>query len=131
MISLFHTGPAVQAAACLRAKARSETVDRIDQRQDPGGRGSAELAIALRKIGRVERTLFIVDRLLDAELQRRANTRLNKGEAQHALKDGLRIGRQGEIRDGTIEGQHYRMAWLNLFAAFVIYWNTVQHGETV
>ena len=43
-------------------------------------------------------------------MQRRANTGLNKGEAHHALKNALRIGRQGEIRDRSSEGQHYRMA---------------------
>ena len=58
-----------------------------------------ELAVTLREIGRVERTLFIVDWLRDADMQRRANTGLNKGEAHHALKNALRIGRQGEIRD--------------------------------
>ena len=79
-----------------------------------------ELAVALREIGRVERTLFIVDWLLDADMQRRASTGLNKGEAHHALKNALRIGRQGEIRDRTSEGQHYRMAGLNLLAAIVI-----------
>ena len=46
-----------------------------------------ELAVTLREIGRVERTLFIVDWLLDADMQRRANTGLNKGEAHHALQE--------------------------------------------
>ena len=61
----------------------------------------------------------------------RANTGLNKGEAHHALKNALRIGRQGEIRDRSSEGQHYRMAGLNLLAAIVIYWNTAHLGEAV
>jgi len=39
------------------------------------------------------------------------------------------FGRQGEIRDRTSEGQHYRMAGLNLRAAIVIYWNTVRLEE--
>ena len=90
-----------------------------------------ELAVTLREIGRVERTLFIVDWLLDADMQRRANTGLNKGEAHHALKNALRIGRQGEIRGRSSEGQHYRMAGLNLLAAIVIYWNTAHLGEAV
>ena len=64
-------------------------------------------------------------------LQRRAQISLNKGEAHHALKNALRIGRQGEIRDRTAEGQHYRMAGLNLLAAVIIYWNTAQLGEAV
>lgn len=90
-----------------------------------------ELALALREVGRVERTLFIIDWLLDADMQRRAQIGLNKGEAHHALKNALRIGRQGEIRDRTAEGQHYRMAGLNLLAALVIYWNTKQLGLAV
>ncbi|WP_367178389.1 Tn3 family transposase [Aquidulcibacter sp.] len=42
-------------------------------------------------------------------MQRRAQIGLNKGEAHHALKNALRIGRQGEIRDRTREAQHFRM----------------------
>ena len=64
-------------------------------------------------------------------MQRRAQIGLNKGEAHHALKNALRIGRQGEIRDRTAEGQHYGMAGLNLLAAIVIYWNTKQLGLAV
>lgn len=90
-----------------------------------------ELAVTLREIGRVERTLFIIDWLLDADMQRRAQVGLNKGEAHHALKNALRIGRQGEIRDRTSEGQHFRMAGLNLLAAIVIYWNTKHLGQAV
>jgi TnpA family transposase len=52
-----------------------------------------ELAVALCEIRRVERTLFIIDWVLDADLQRRAWIRLNKGEAHYALKNALRIGR--------------------------------------
>lgn len=90
-----------------------------------------ELAEALREIGRVERTLFIVEWLLDADMQRRAQIGLNKGEAHHALKNALRIGRQGEIRDRTTEGQHFRIAGLNLLAAIIIYWNTKHLGHAV
>jgi TnpA family transposase len=90
-----------------------------------------ELAVALREIGRVERTLFIIDWLLDADMQRRAQIGLNKGEAHHALKNALRIGRQGEIRDRSAEGQHFRMAGLNLLAAIIIYWNTKHLGQAV
>jgi TnpA family transposase len=63
-----------------------------------------ELALALREVGRIERTLFIIDWLLDADMQRRVQIGLNKSEAHHALKNALRIGRQGEIRDRSVEG---------------------------
>ena len=46
-------------------------------------------------------------------------------------QDRTLIGRQGEIRDRSSEGQYYRMAGLNLLAAIVIYWNTAHLGEAV
>ncbi len=90
-----------------------------------------DLAAALREIGRIERTLFMIDWALDPAMQRRAQIGLNKGESHHALKNALRIGRQGKIRDRSTEGQHYRMAGLNLLAAIVIYWNIARLGEAV
>ena len=89
------------------------------------------LAVALREIGRIERTLFIARWLTDSDLQRRAQIGLNKGEAHHALKNALRIGRQGEIRDRSSQAQEYRIAGLNLLAAIIIYWNTKQLGKII
>jgi Transposase and inactivated derivatives, TnpA family len=46
-----------------------------------------DLAIALHEIGCVERTLFILDWILDVDMQRCAQIGLNKGESHHALKN--------------------------------------------
>jgi TnpA family transposase len=46
-----------------------------------------DLAVALREVGRVERTLFTIEWILDTDMQRRAQIGLNKGEAHHALKN--------------------------------------------
>ena len=90
-----------------------------------------ELAEALREVGRVERSLFMLRWVADPDLQRRAQTGLNKGEAHHALKRAIAFHRRGEIHDRTAEGQHYRMAGLNLLAMIVIYWNTKRLGDMV
>ena len=90
-----------------------------------------ELALALREVGRVERSLFLLRWIADADLQRRAQLGLNKGEAHHALKRAISLGRRGEIRDRSSEGQHHRMAGLNLLAAAVIHWNTRELGRLV
>lgn len=90
-----------------------------------------ELALAMREVGRVERTLFMINWVLDADMQRGTQIGLNKGEAHHALKRALSFNRLGEIRDRNGEGQHYRIAGLNLLAAIVIYWNTMKLGEAV
>jgi TnpA family transposase len=87
-----------------------------------------ELAYALKEIGKIERTIFILKWISSTELQRRAQIGLNKGEAHHALKRALNFNRRGEIRDRFTENQHLRMMNLNLLAAIIIYWNTKQLG---
>src|SRR3546814_6353922 len=82
-------------------------------------------------LGRIERTLFMSDWILDAGLQRQAQIGLNKGEAHHALKRAISFHRRGEIRDRSGEGQHYRIAGMNLLAAIIIFWNTMKLGEVV
>jgi TnpA family transposase len=90
-----------------------------------------ELAIALREIGRIERTIFILSWISSIAMQRRAQMGLNKGEAHHALKRALNFNRRGEITDRTSENQHLRMMHLNLLAAIIIYWNTKHLGHII
>jgi Tn3 transposase DDE domain len=89
------------------------------------------LARALREIGCLERTLFILDWISDPALRRRSNAGLNKGEARNALARALFFHRHGEIRDRTFENQRYRASGLNLTIAAVILWNTVYLGHAV
>ena len=82
------------------------------------------LAVALREIGRIERSLFMLDWLRSSELRRRANTGLNKGEARNALARAVFFHRLGELRDRSFENQAYRASGLNLLVAAIILWNT-------
>jgi hypothetical protein len=81
------------------------------------------LAVALREIGRLERTLFTLDWLSSGDLRRRANTGLNKGEARNALARAIFFHRLGELRDLPFENQIYRTSGLNLLVAAIILWN--------
>ena len=90
-----------------------------------------ELAAALREVGRIERSLFMIEWTTDPDVRRRALVGLNKGEAHHALKRAINFHQRGELRDRTGEGQHYRIAGLNLLAAIIIYWNTLKLGDAV
>ena len=83
------------------------------------------LAMALRELGRIERTLFILDWLQSAELRRRVHAGLNKGEARNALARAVFFNRLGEIRDRSFEQQRYRASGLNLVTAAIVLWNTV------
>ena len=87
------------------------------------------LAKSLKEIGRLERTLFMLDWISDPALRRRTNAGLNKGEARNALARAVFFHRLGEIRDRTFENQRYRASGLNLAVAAIILWNTVYLGR--
>lgn len=83
------------------------------------------LALALRELGRIERSLFILQWLQSKELRRRVQAGLNKGEARNALARAVFFNRLGEIRDRSFEQQRYRASGLNLLTAAIVLWNTV------
>lgn len=82
------------------------------------------LALALREVGRLERSLFMLNWLRDLDLRRRVQAGLNKGEARNALARAIFFCQLGELRDRTFENQAYRASGLNLIVAAVILWNT-------
>lgn len=82
------------------------------------------LAKALREIGRIERTLFMLDWFRDPALRRRVQAGLNKGEARNALARAVFMHRLGEIRDRGLENQGYRASGLTLLTAAITLWNT-------
>jgi TnpA family transposase len=83
------------------------------------------LALALRELGRIERTLFTLEWLQSPELRRRVQMGLNKGEAKNALARAVFFNRLGELRDRTFENQRYRASGLNLVVGAIVFWNTV------
>ncbi|MCX8454842.1 Tn3 family transposase [Paenarthrobacter ureafaciens] len=89
------------------------------------------LAHALRELGRVERTLFLLDWLQDPGLRRKVTTGLNKGEARNTLARAVFFNRLGEIRDRSFEQQRYRASGLNLLTAAIVLWNTVYLERTI
>ncbi|EKN6288941.1 DUF4158 domain-containing protein [Yersinia enterocolitica] len=83
------------------------------------------LAKALREIGRIERSLFMLGWFRDPSLRRRVQAGLNKGEARNALARAVFMHRLGEIRDRGLENQSYRASGLTLLTAAISLWNTV------
>jgi TnpA family transposase len=82
------------------------------------------LALALREIGRVERTLFTLDWIESPDERRRATRELNKGEAENALKRAVFFHRTGRLRDHGLQAQSHRASALNLVASAIVLWNT-------
>ena len=85
----------------------------------------------LREIGRIERSLFMADWLMDGTLRRRSNANLNKDESRHALARAVFFHRLGELRDRTAETLAYRASGLNLVVNAIILWNTTYLARAV
>ncbi|MDR6775715.1 TnpA family transposase [Azospirillum sp. BE72] len=83
------------------------------------------LALALREVGRLERTLFTLEWLQNPALRRQATAELNKGESRNGLARAVCFHRLGRIRDRTPENQQHRAGGLNLVVAAIILWNTI------
>ena len=57
------------------------------------------LDVALRELGKVERTLFVLQYISSPELRRRIHVGLNKGDVKNALARAVFFNRLGELRD--------------------------------
>lgn len=85
----------------------------------------SQLASALRELGRIERSLFMIEWYSSPALRRRCQAGLNKGEAAHKLKRAVFFHERGEIRDRSFESQAFRASGLNLVISAIVHWNTV------
>jgi TnpA family transposase len=83
------------------------------------------LSKALSEVGRLERTLFMIEYYSDPGVRRSCQGGLNKGEAAHKLKRVVFFHESGEIRDRSFESQAFRASGLNLVVAAIVHWNTV------
>lgn len=90
-----------------------------------------QLDVALQEIGKIERTLFMLDWLENPELRRRCHAGLNNSEQRHVLTQAIYTFRQGRINDRSHEAQQYRASGLNLVIAAIVYWNTTYMAEAV
>ena len=84
-----------------------------------------ETALALRDVGRLERSLFALEWFEDPELQGRVLAGLNKSESKNYLAQAVFLNRLGEFRDRSYEDQLHRASGLNLIVAAISLWNTV------
>ena len=90
-----------------------------------------QLDLALQELGRVERTLFMMDWLESPELRQRCQAGLNKSEQRHALAQVICTFKQGRIADRGHEAQQFRASGLNLVIAAIVYWNSTYLADAV
>lgn len=93
-------------------------------------------ATTLREMGRIDKTLFILDYISSETLRRRIQRGLNKGEAMNALARAIFFGKHGELRERALQDHLQRASALNLIINAISIWNTVyltqaaEHSKT-
>ena len=82
------------------------------------------LYLALGEIGRIERTLFMLEWMESPQLRMEWQAGVNKGEARHTLARAVFAHSQGRVHDRSHDAQQQCVMALNLAIAAIVYWNT-------
>ena len=91
----------------------------------------SQLYKALREVGRIDKTLFLLSYISDLALRRRVLVGLNKGESYHALARSLVIVLGDALRLRSIEDQVNQITCLRLLATAIIVWDAVYMERAV
>ncbi|HLX54503.1 MAG TPA: Tn3 family transposase, partial [Aquella sp.] len=94
------------------------------------GRASG-LANALINLGRIIKTMYLLNYIDDEDYRRHILTQLNKGESRHFLARTVYYGRRGEIYEKYHEGQEDQLNALGLVTNAIVVWNTVYTQKAV
>ena len=89
------------------------------------------LYLALGEIGRIERTLFMLEWIERPELRMACQAGLSKSESRHTLAKAVFAHSQGRIHDRSHAAQQRRVMALNLVIAAIVYWNTCYMDKAV
>ena len=82
-------------------------------------------------MGRIEKTIFILDYISNEALRRRIHRGLNKGEAMNALARAIFFGKRGELRERELQDQLQRASALNIIINAISIWNTTYLQKAV
>jgi len=129
------------AASIRRSSLKAGIVARsVMLRKLAAYRRQNQLDLALQELGRIERTLFMLDWLESPQLRRRCRTGLNKPGSTRASSvifsrrssaPSNTAGKQGRIADRSAEAQQFRASGLNLVIAAIVFWNSTDIADAI
>jgi len=106
---------------------KAEGVMRILQVRDR----PTTLAKALMHLGRLIKTLHILNYIDDADFRRRILVQLNRQEFRHKLARKIYHGDRGEVRNALRQGQEEQLGALGLVLNAVTHWNAIYMQEAI
>lgn len=84
-----------------------------------------KIAEALTEMGKIEKTIFLLDYASDKSFRHRIQKGLNKGESMNSLARAIFFGKRGILRERALNDQLQRASSLSLIINAVSIWNTV------
>ncbi|HEU5375555.1 MAG TPA: Tn3 family transposase [Ktedonobacteraceae bacterium] len=88
-----------------------------------GGRPTT-LARAISELGRIAKTLYLLNYIDDEHYRRRIQNQLNRGEGRHSVARHVFHGQRGELRQRYRQGQEDQLGALGLVINMITLWNT-------
>jgi TnpA family transposase len=82
------------------------------------------LGRAVAEVGRIDKTLYLLNYVQDESYRRRILVQLNRGEGRHAVARAVFHGRKGELRQKYREGMEDQLGALGLVVNAIVLWNT-------
>lgn len=96
-----------------------------------GGKNQSTLSKAIAEVGRIAKTLYLLNYIDDEAYRRRILTQLNRGEGRHKLARAVFHGKRGEIYQKYREGQEDQLSTLGLVVNATVLWNTYYMQEAL
>lgn len=82
------------------------------------------LGRAIAELGRIPKTLHMLNFLDDEYYRRRIQIQLNRGEGRHGVARHVFHGQRGELRQRYRQGQEDQLGVLGLIVNVIVLWNT-------
>lgn len=82
------------------------------------------LGKAIAEVGRIAKTMYLLEYVSDETYRRRIHTQLNRGESRGQLARAVMHGRKGEIREKYRAGMEDQLGALGLVVNAIALWNT-------
>jgi TnpA family transposase len=94
-------------------------------------KGTSELAKTIAELGRIAKTMYLLNYIDDASYRRRILIQLNRGEQRHQLARATFHGRRGQIWKKYQEGQEDQLGALGLVVNMIVLWNTLYMNKAL
>jgi TnpA family transposase len=94
-------------------------------------KNSSALAKAIAEVGRIAKTMYLLNYIDDADYRRRILIQLLRGERRHRLARTVFHGNKGEARKKYQEGLEDQLGALGLVVNMIVLWNTMYMNKAI